>query len=441
MQKKVLFFLTVLGSLFFGFSAQAQDGEQVAKDNIAFDAERVEMTKTPQRPEVVPGAYVFYLNEKVVPNFLSIYGEKEFRERGQKAKLYKEFQKENKERVLRLAEKLLDISPRQITDVFVGGLSGFVVEDMKEEQAKRLRDRVAEMDEFESMGPDFYLYASASAPVAPSPKESAALLGGQSVSWGTNFTGYKKYTGIYWAWIVDTGIDLDHPDLNVKKYFARSFVPGKSSANDDNGHGTHVAGIVAAKDNNFGTRGVAAGAGVVPIKVLNSKGKGKWSWILKGFNYACGNAWRHDVINLSLGGAAPSWWVFWKDDRKKLESAIKNAGKYGIYVTIAAGNSNKHAKNYTPARANGKNVYTISAMDWYRRLAGFSNYGNGPVDYAAPGVAILSTYKNGGYVYLNGTSMAAPHVAGILLINKGKINTRGRVIQDKDSNKDYIAVK
>ena len=123
-----------------------------------------------------------------------------------------------------------------------------------------------------------------------------------------------------------------------------------------------------------------------------------------------------DVVNLSLGGSInPS------APRTIVETAIKRLADKGIYVTIAAGNSKKHARGTHPARFNYKKVYTIAATKWTlfwwspNFASNYSNYGKPPVDYAAPGSSIYAPYKNGGYATLSGTSMAAPNFAGVIL--------------------------
>src|SRR5690606_33689667 len=110
----------------------------------------------------------------------------------------------------------------------------------------------------------------------------------------------------------------------------------------------------------------------------------------------------------------------------------------GIKFVLAAGNEGTHANNSSPARVNGTNVYTISAMNSSDSWASFSNYGNPPVDYAAPGVSVKSTWRNGGYNTISGTSMAAPHAAGVLLL--GAPRTDGTVKNDPDGNPDPIIV-
>jgi subtilisin len=214
--------------------------------------------------------------------------------------------------------------------------------------------------------------------------------------------------------IIDTGIQLSHPDLNV--YRQITFVSGTSSANDDNGHGTHVAGIAAAKDNSIGVAGVAPGAKLWAVKVLDSSGSGSISNIIKGIEYVTRNYLYIDIVNMSLGCECTS---------SSLNTAITNSVKAGITYVVAAGNNGKNAASFSPAnhpsviavsaiadsdgKCGGKGIPTSYGAD--DRFASFSNYGS-VVDMAAPGVSIYSTYKGGTYATLSGTSMAAPHVAG-----------------------------
>jgi subtilisin family serine protease len=248
----------------------------------------------------------------------------------------------------------------------------------------------------------------------------------------TRVNGGVSYTGSGVAWIIDTGIDLDHPDLNVDASRGfNAFTKGKDgkSLDDGNGHGSHVAGTVAAIDNTEGVIGVAAGATVIPVKVLDSRGSGSYSGVIAGVDHVGANGSSGDVANMSLGGPVS----------QALDDAVKNAAQSsGVKFVLAAGNESDDANNHSPARANGNNIYTISAMNSNDSWASFSNYGNPPVDYAAPGVSIRSTWKNGSYNTISGTSMAAPHAAGILLL--GNASTDGNVLGDPDGNADPIIV-
>lgn len=252
---------------------------------------------------------------------------------------------------------------------------------------------------------------------------------GQETPWGiTRVGGSVNYTGTNVAWVIDTGIDLTHPDLNVSTANGfTAFTSGKdANLNDGNGHGSHVAGTIAAKNNTIGVVGVAAGAPVVPVKVLDSRGSGSNSGVIAGVDWVGSKGKTGDVANMSLGGGASS----------ALDAAVLNASNKGIKFVIAAGNSGANANNYSPARVNGANIWTISASDINDNFASFSNFGNPPIDYCAPGVSIKSTWKSGGYNTISGTSMAAPHAAGVLLLGAPK--TSGFVKNDKDSTPDPI---
>ncbi|MFH1000588.1 MAG: S8 family serine peptidase, partial [Bacteroidota bacterium] len=124
-----------------------------------------------------------------------------------------------------------------------------------------------------------------------------------------------------------------------------------------------------------------------------------------------------------------------------IDLAVQALGNKGVFVALAAGNESDDANNHSPARANGPNLYTVSAMDINDNFAYFSNYANPPVDYCAPGVSIYSTYKGGAYATMSGTSMAAPHVCGLLLLTSGSLKTDGYVKNDPDGVPDPIAHK
>lgn len=226
-----------------------------------------------------------------------------------------------------------------------------------------------------------------------------------------------------WIWVIDTGIDLDHPDLNVvtNTTYARSFVGG--SANDCNGHGTHVAGTAGAINNGIGVVGVSAGAPVVPVRVFGCSGGTSTSTILSGINHVGQYDLPGDVANLSLGGFFGSGCA----NNSSYRSALTALANGGTRVAIAAGNSSANSANYQPACVNGNNIYTVASMTCNRGFSSFSNYNMNPVDVIATGSSVRSTYLNGGYATLSGTSMASPHVAGIMHARNNGPRTSGTV--------------
>jgi subtilisin family serine protease len=232
--------------------------------------------------------------------------------------------------------------------------------------------------------------------------------------------------------VLDTGIDFEHPDLNVAGGtdctlrqgggpFARYYcgAPGEGTGGDDNHyHGTHVAGTIGALDNDIGVVGVAPGARLWAVKVLNQNGSGYTSGIIAGIDWTIDHG-DIEVLNMSLGGAGISTAY-----RDAIDTAVAN----GVVVVVAAGNSDADANNYSPAYV--PSAITVSALADFDGLPGgngaatcrselddtlanFSNWGTA-IDIAAPGVCITSTYplEQGAYGTISGTSMAAPHVAG-----------------------------
>lgn len=246
----------------------------------------------------------------------------------------------------------------------------------------------------------------------------------QKTPWGITRVGGPGNGVGKTAWIIDSGIDLTHPDLIVDKAKSTFFIG--TSPQDENGHGTHVAGTIAALNNSIGVVGVAAGATVVAVRVLDRRGSGTTSGVIAGVDYVKNNGQAGDVANMSLGGGVSA----------TLDAAVLNMSAE-VKVALAAGNESDNANNHSPARVNGGNIYTVSAMGTGDVWASFSNFGNPPIDYCAPGVSILSCYKGGTYATMSGTSMAAPHVAGLLLL--GNITKSGAVNGDPDGNPDPIA--
>ena len=222
--------------------------------------------------------------------------------------------------------------------------------------------------------------------------------------------------------VIDTGVDLEHPDLDVVDGVTCINGNCRSGGDDDHYHGTHVAGSIAAIDNDLGVVGVAPGARIHAVKVLDSQGSGFTSWIVAGIDWVAGQG-DIEVANMSLGGFGYSQAQY---------DAIQGAVDAGVAFAVAAGNSDDFASRYSPAAFD--NVLTVSALadfngspgggaaptcrsDIDDTLADFSNYGNA-VDLAGPGVCIASTFpvEQGGYGTISGTSMASPHAAGALAL-------------------------
>jgi subtilisin family serine protease len=202
------------------------------------------------------------------------------------------------------------------------------------------------------------------------------------------------------VYIIDTGAEATHPDLNVVNHV--NFAGGPNS--DCNGHGTHVAGTVAAKDDASFVVGVVPGAPITGVKVLGCGGSGSTSGVIAGVDWVAANAVLPAIANMSLGGGANT----------SLDDAVRSAAAVGVFFSLSAGNEGANACNYSPARAGaGTNngIMTVAATSSNDSEPSWSNYGS-CVDIWAPGGSILSTYKGGKTKTLSGTSMASPHVGG-----------------------------
>ena len=242
----------------------------------------------------------------------------------------------------------------------------------------------------------------------------------QSVQYGPQTT----YTNTAWditrgsssqeIAVIDTGVDYRHPDLDGKVIKGYDFVDNDYDPMDLNDHGTHVAGIAAAETNNAtGIAGMAPNTKILAVRALDRNGSGTLTDIADAIVYAADSG--AEVINLSLGCDCHS---------TTLENAVNYAWNKGSVVVAAAGNSGV-STTFEPASYT--NVIAVGAVDRYDRLASFSNYGTW-VDVVAPGVDIASTVTGNRYAYMSGTSMAAPHVAGLaaLLAGQGRNNVQIR---------------
>jgi major intracellular serine protease len=216
--------------------------------------------------------------------------------------------------------------------------------------------------------------------------------------------------------VLDTGCDTRHSDLQEQIIGGRNFTDDDGSNPDIfldyNGHGTHVAGTIAARHNDEGVIGVAPEASLLVVKVLNRNGSGQYDWIIQGIHYAIEQ--RVDIISMSLGGP---------HDMPELHQAIQKAIAHNILVVCAAGNEGDGDDSTDEFAYPGcyNEVISVGAINLERRSSDFTNSHN-EIDLVAPGEKIISTYLNGKYATLSGTSMAAPHVSGALALIKNLVN-------------------
>ncbi len=236
----------------------------------------------------------------------------------------------------------------RVTHVYSAALRGFAanVPDQAIERMKAGNPNIAycEQDQVVTAGP---IQAAAppgggggTQPLQETPWGIARVNGGAAGSFAT-------------AWVIDTGIDFTHPDLRVDSVRSKSFLSNNTSPVDQHGHGTHVAGTIAALDNTIGVIGVAPGAQVVAVRVLDRRGSGSNSGVIAGVDYVAANGQAGDVANMSLGGGVSA----------ALDTAVVNAAKGGVRFALAAGNESDNANNHSPARANGNNVYTVELLE------------------------------------------------------------------------------
>ncbi|WP_456318517.1 S8 family peptidase [Priestia megaterium] len=284
---------------------------------------------------------------------------------------------------------------------------------------KKLINIYNKLDEVEYVEPNYIFKAS----YVPNDSFYPFQYGPQKVQAPSAWDVTRSNSSIKIA-IVDTGVQLNHPDLTSKLLSGYNFVDGNTNPSDGNGHGTHVAGIAAAATNNVsGIAGMAPLASILPLRALDNTGNGTLTNIANAIIYAADQG--AQVINLSLGGSQGS---------VTLENAINYAWDKGSTILAAAGNEGTNTLTYP---AYYENAIAVASTDSNDQKSSFSNYGTW-VEVAAPGSNILSTYIGSNYAYLSGTSMACPHVAGLaaLLAAQGKNNVEIR--EDMQSTADPI---
>jgi subtilisin family serine protease len=290
--------------------------------------------------------------------------------------------------------------------------------------------------------PDFYVRASATPNDPLWPNQYALAPSGTAFIDAPN--AWSARTSCAKIAVLDTGVQYNHPDLApnvwhnpkeianngkdddhngyVDDYYGYDAIAGKGSGIDDNGHGTHVAGIVAGRGNNAqGVAGVCWSAQVIPVKFLDSHGRGSTSNAIAGIEYAVKVGAK--IVNCSFGSPSKS---------TALSNEVEYAKGKGVLIVAAAGNEGQNIDTHPeyPASYTAGNILTVAAIGPTGALASFSDFGSSSVDLAAPGEQILSTYPTSSYKKLSGTSMAAPFVAGAAAMLKAK-----------DSSLSYSAIR
>ncbi len=286
--------------------------------------------------------------------------------------------------------------PYQVVDIGLQGLGIYAVR-APEAQANEILASLSSLPGVRYAEPNYTVTGQETLPSDPALPLQYALTNIRAPQAWDITTG----SGAVTIAMIDSGVDLSHPELAPKLLPGYDFVNGDTIPQDDNGHGTHVAGIAAAaSDNGLGMAGVSWGARILPVKVLNASNAGSYA------NVAAGIAWAVDhgaqVINLSLGGGSPS---------ETLEDAVNYAVSRGVALVAAAGNTSGDI--LYPARYPA--VIAVANTNAANQRVSSSGFGT-QIDLAAPGASIYSLSIGGGYRYRSGTSMSTPHVSGGLAL-------------------------
>lgn len=410
------------GTLLAGLVFTSCQNDKVESDVVESIVSPIEI-----EGEVIKGSYIIMLDNKVIKPTSELLSNKSFTDRDSKSKASRELATETVKKINATLSST-DFDQNKVASYYTTQFAGISVENLSDEELIALSKNSA----VASIHYD---------QVVPNPMDDVIVEGDDTKSFSTKMAqqtpcGISRAGGFVnsaqaktWIWVIDTGIDLDHPDLNVvtDSRYARSFVGG--SPDDCNGHGTHVAGSAAAVNNNTGVVGVSAGAPVVPIRVFGCSGGASSSAILNAINHVGANDIPGDVINMSLGGFVGSRCA----STSPYRSALLSIGNANTRIALAAGNSARNASNDSPACINGNNIYTVASMTCSQSFSSFSNYGRATVDVIATGSSVLSTWPGGGYRTISGTSMASPHVAGILHARNGAPLGRGSVTSRGES--------
>jgi len=392
------------------------DNDETTDDLIEVKTDLLD--KKLDQAEVIPGEYIIVYKKDATTSKMSYTATR----RGLTPEL-KKVQDYYKERSIATL-KLIGRGEKNLGFVYTGAIQGFHAKNLSVDDVEvLLRDETIDFIE-----PNRRVVSNFPKPKNPQGvklptqsevinKADSFLPSGDFLPWGVDYTGRGNNTGTNrYAFVIDTGID-QHPDLTIDTGLSASFYPGENWV-DRNGHGTHVAGTIGAKANGFGVIGVAYGSTLVAIKVLGgTQGSGSDAGIIAGVDYTYNNSIAGDVFNYSVGYRT-----------RRTNAAIDNAFTTldnKIYGALAAGNSNDNTLYYSPQRLQTSRTWMVGNLRRNITPNGSSNFG-ASVDRWAPGTDVWSTWLNGQYNRISGTSMASPHVAGILAVRgNNSVGTNG----------------
>lgn len=425
--KKMKFTVAIIATLGLLNSCSTEESVDLTEEsNLTIEESRSldEITAIPEA-DAIPGEYIITFKEDDSERNFNNYQATE-RGRTQELSRIKEFYTQKSVRVLNENS----INTESLSTVYTGVFQGFHAKNLTDEDVESLKsdERIA------SIEPNLALLANFPTPAVPegvsekvleemtasTSSRDSQLPNGEFLPWGVDYVGRTNNANTNrYGWVIDSGI-APHPDLTIVTGLSRSFVSGEPSWQDANGHGTHVAGTLGARNNGSGVIGVAYGTSLVAVKVLGASGSGSTNGILSGVDYVYNNAIAGDVFNYSVGFR-----------NRFTSAAIDNAFRRlddRIYGALAAGNSNDNTQFYSPQRITTSRTWMVGSIDRSNKQpSSFSNFGSS-VDRWAPGRDVWSTWLNGGFNRISGTSMASPHVAGVLAARgNNSVGTQGNV--------------
>ncbi|EDP94390.1 S8 family serine peptidase [Kordia algicida OT-1] len=391
-------------------------------DSITSSDEEILLEKKGDQTEVISGEYIIIF-KKGADSKTSYFATK----RGKTPELTR-IQNFYKTKALE-ALKLIGKGEGNLGYVYTGAIQGFHAKDLSSDDVKIL----SSIESIDYIEPNRTVFSDLPQPKNPQGvklptgndiigKSDTVLPSGDFLPWGVDYTGRGNNAGTNrYVFVIDTGI-APHSDLTIDSGLSESFYPGEDWV-DRNGHGTHVAGTIGAKANGSGVIGVAYGSTLVAVKVLGgTQGTGSDAGILAGVDYTYNNSIAGDVFNYSVGYRT-----------RRTSTAIDNAFTTldnKIYGALAAGNSNDNTLYYSPQRLQTSRTWMVGNLTRSITPNGSSCYG-ASVDRWAPGTDVWSTWLNGNYNRISGTSMASPHVAGILAVRgNNSVGTQGNTTKN-----------